>query len=337
MARKPDRWDEHIQTTKDLAHEVGLPARLDASRTLKPSTLKDYQRVARRRLDLDAESYGPLLEDVTRQSWNHHRAALLTILAMHAEQYLIGAHTAAEQDDWAVAKSSAVRARRAVLAYTKVSAATKPPDRSVPKNSKRATLPKRHGWQRDAWAHATPAMRPAVACAMVGARPEEIEKGVIVERVEDAGAHLLVKVTIRGAKVTETTGQPKRVLTLRADSQEGQALLETIPAGQSRTEITRRAKRINLDWRQTIRPRLGENASSYSLRHQFAATLKAAGFDNVTIAKAMGHRSTRSQKHYGTRRQGKGGNSPLIDAEATYEIRTGPDTDAGVDPDMFEP
>jgi integrase len=178
-------------------------------------------------------------------------------------------------------------------------------------------------------------MRPALACGWVGARPNEIELGVLVERHwTDAGE--MICVLIRGAKVTDRSGQPERVLWIRATSPEGLALLSAIPKGEMSTKVQRRAKRINLDWSQRIRPRIGGKLSAYSLRHQFAANLKAARLDAVEIAEALGHLSVKSQQRYGSFSQGQAGGVGLIKAEATREVRTGPDADLVADYDPFE-
>lgn len=44
--------------------------------------------------------------------------------------------------------------------------------------------------------------------------------------------------------------------------------------------------------------------SLYTLRHRVASELKKSGFDEVTIAGFLGHRTTRSQEHYGYARSG---------------------------------
>jgi integrase len=72
---------------------------------------------------------------------------------------------------------------------------------------------------------------------------------------------------------------------------------------------------------------MGGQVSPYSLRHQFAANLKAAGFDNIQIAQALGHLSVKSQQRYGSSGQGQGGGVGLIQADATRDVRTGADAD----------
>jgi integrase len=77
--------------------------------------------------------------------------------------------------------------------------------------------------------------------------------------------------------------------------------------------------------------------SAYSLRHQFAANLKAQGFGPIEIAKALGHLSVKSQKRYGSASQGQGGGVGLLAVDATREVQTGPEADAIMDYDPLEP
>lgn len=334
-------WDREkliafVKETHRLACETDVVERAKAGREVSEATAADYARVGRARLDLGDKSGGRLLDGVTRQSWDHHRAAL-----RHEAARLFSAHRGAcdraqRSQDLQAAARHAMASRAALRAYTAISGATKPPDRSAPRKSKRKTLPKGADWQKRAWEAATPAMRPALACGWVGARPNEIGLGVVLERHWTTDGEV-VQVTIRGAKVTDHSGQPERVLWIRATSPEGQALLSAIPTGETRTQVCRGAKRINLDWSERIRPAMGGKPSAYSLRHQFAANLKAAGLSPIEIAKALGHLSVKSQKRYGSRSQGQGGGIGLIKAEATREVRTGPEADAVTDYDLLEP
>jgi integrase len=316
-----------VRETHRLAGETDVVDRAKAGRKVTPATAKDYERVGRSRLDLADASGGRLMAGVSRQSWDHHRAAL-----RHEAARLFAAHRSAcdaaqRSQDLPAAEKHARASRAALSAYTAVSEAERPPNRSAPRKSKRKSLPKGPDWQERAWEAATAAMRPAVACGWVGARPNEIELGVVLERTfTECGE--AIRVTIRGAKVTERSGQPERTLLISVHSPEGRALFSAIPKGEFRTEVRRGAKRINADWCNRIRPRMGGKPSAYSLRHQFAANLKAAGLSPVEIAKALGHLSVKSQKRYGSRSQGQGGGLALLEAEAPREVRTGPEADA---------
>lgn len=326
-----------VKETHRLAQETDVVERAKAGREVSAATAEDYARVGRARLYSQPETGRALLmEGVSRQSWDHHRAAL-----RHETARLFSAHRKAcdraqRAQDLRIALQQARAARKALMAYMATSEAVKPPERTARRKSKRKSLPKDPNWQKCAWDAATPAMRPSLACGWVGARPNEIELGVALQRVRGPNGEV-IKVTIPGAKVTERSGQPERVLWISATSLEGQALLLAIPEGEMSTVVQRRAKRINLDWSQRIRPRMGGQVSPYSLRHQFAANLKAAGFDKNQIAKALGHLSVKSQKRYGSSGQGQTGGVGLLEAEATREVQIGADADTVQDYEPFEP
>jgi hypothetical protein len=331
-----DRLIAFVKETHRLALETDVVERVKAGREVNPKTAADYARVGRSRLDLKNENGGKLMEGVSRQSWDHHRAAL-----RHEAARLFSAHRSAcdraqRSQDVHLAAQHAKAARRALQAFAAVSEASRPPERSSPRRSKRKTLPKGDEWQKRAWEAATAAMRPALACGWVGARPNEIELGVSLQRHQTRQGEV-VQVRIRGAKVTDHSGQPERVLWISATSPEGQALLSAIPEGATRTEVRRGAKRISLDWSQRIRPLMGGKPSAYSLRHQFAANLKAQGFDLIEIAKALGHLSVKSQKRYGSASQGQGGGVGLVAVDATRDVRTGPEADLVTDYEPAEP
>jgi hypothetical protein len=336
MATDRDKLIAFVRETHRLAGETDIVERGKAGREVSEATAKDYARVGRARLDLKDGSGGRLMAGVSRQSWDHHRAALRHEAAMAFRAHRSACDRAQRSEDLQVAARHAKAAREALRAFTAVSAATRPPDRSAPRRSKRKTLPKGDGWQKRAWEAATAAMRPALACGWVGARPNEIELGVALERLQTRHGEV-VQVRIRGAKVTDHSGQPERVLWISATSPEGLALLSAIPEGATSTEVRRGAKRINLDWSQRIRPLMDGKPSAYSLRHQFAANLKAHGFDPIDIAKALGHLSVKSQKRYGSASQGQGGGVGLLAADATRDVRTGPEADLVTDYDPGEP
>lgn len=336
MAIDRDKLIAFVRETHRLAGETDIVERGKAGREVSEATAKDYARVGRARLDLQDGAGGRLMAGVSRQSWDHHRAALRHEAATAFRVHRSACDRAQRSQDLQAAARHARAARKALRAFTEVSAATKPPERSAPRQSKRKTLPKGDDWQKRAWEAATAAMRPALACGWVGARPNEIELGVDLERLQTQQGEV-VQVLIRGAKVTDHSGQPERVLWISATSPEGLALLSAIPKGSTRTVVRRGAKRINLDWSERIRPTMGGKPSAYSLRHQFAANLKAQGFDPIQIAKALGHLSVKSQKRYGSASQGQRGGVGLLAVDATREVRTGPEADAITDYEPFEP
>lgn len=333
---KRDQLIDFVRETHDRAQGTDIVERAKSTKSIHERTWSDYERVARARLDMKRDNPGQLLAGVSRQSYDHHRAALLAITSRIYSNQRKMMDKAQREGDLVTATQHARAARRAVDAYRAVMDTRKPIERSAPRKSKRRNLPRGDDWQRRAWDIATPTMKPAVAAGWVGARPAEIELGISVERTFTT-AGMTIIVTIPGAKTTERSGQPSRKLYIDPRSAVGEALAEAIPDGEDGVTIRRRAKRISLDWSQRIRPQMGGKPSAYSLRHQFAANLKAAGLDPVEIAKALGHLSVKSQGRYGSGRQGQGTAPGLITAEAEREVRTGPDAASITDPDARDP
>ena len=331
-----DRLVAFVRETHVAAGGCDIVERAKAGRQISEKTAADYARVGRVRIDLESKIGGRLLEGVSRQSWDHHRAALRHEAARLFSYHRSACDKAQRAQDLQSAAHHAVRARRALIAFKAVSDAEKPVSRSAPRRSKRASLPRGQEWQLRAWEAATPAMRPAIAVGMVGARPQEIELGVDL-RVISAKGQRYIQVMIQGAKVTDRSGQPARQLLIDPDTVEGRCLLAGIPEGRRRATIQRRAKRISLDWSQRIRSAMGGKVSAYSLRHQFAANLKSAGSDPLDVARALGHLSIQSQSRYGSKQQGQGRASPLVAVKADREIRTGPEADQVIDPDHRDP
>lgn len=322
---------EVVRSAHALAQATDIVDRAKAGRSVSEATAADYAKVAARRLDLRAEDRGDLMEGVSKASWHHHRAALRHEAARLYMGHRRACDAAQKAGDLRKAMGHAQGARRAVEAYQAVTEAEAPAERA-PRRTKRKTLPK-GDWQRRAWDVATPAMRPALAVGWVGARPAEIQDGVTVRRSFDEGGEVVV-VEIPGAKVTKRTGQPWRRITVDPDSDAGRALLEVLGDAHA-VEVTRPAKRISKDW-TTIRAHAGGNASAYSLRHQFAANLKASKMDPVEIALALGHVSVRSQSRYGSARQGQAGGHGILAVEAARQVVTGPQADAAAALDPFD-
>lgn len=317
MEESVRKLENYALETDRLARDLGLQKRLESALLLKKSTRRDYRRVARKRLDFDDANGGRLLEGVSRQSWYHHRAALLTWIAFAFSEQVIQYIEALKEAEILKAAKHAKQLRRKLDVFQRVQASRRPEKRSAPKKSKRKSLPRSADWQQRAIEKATPVMRAAIVCGMVGARPDEIERGIVVEFLPEEKA---IRVTIRGAKVTEKSGQPWRRLFFSLDSQLGLHLKDLIPAQASEVIVSRRARRIALDWSQHIAPALRADVSHYSLRHQFAANLKAAGYPKEEIAKALGHLSVRSQQQYGSNQQGQAGRVGLQSVEAARDI-----------------
>lgn len=199
--------------------------------------------------------------------------------------------------------------------------ARQPSSRTSAKRSKKKILPilcKEPGWRPKVFLNIPLPYRDALAvCAVAGVRPSEIQHGVEVSR---QGCNLVVK--IFGAKVTSTSGQPTRSLTLAICSEEGVHLFEraeNMPIyvsvnAQSFCAAVERAGRKAL-------PHLTQMISPYVYRHLFCSSLKAEGRSKDSIAACLGHATTKSQSAYGRYAHGRIAASGLISVCAAIAVR----------------
>lgn len=312
-------------------HEIGM-----RDSVAKPSekTIADYAKIARSRLNLSEEGAGRLMDGVSRQSWVKIRSALLhaTEHAIRenrricdvAQRALKAARTPQEASEaLQTASEAAVRANRAVKAFAAVRVSERPTERSQPKASKRRSLPPlaKGEWRQAVYDRATPAMQAAIAVLWAGARPAEVELGIELEKtVTESGEAVMVR--IRGAKLTEKSGQEVREIVVSGQSDLGRALLNHAGSMGDPCIVKRPAARLNKDFSKLRAARkIPKRISPYSLRHAFCADLKGDRMDPSDIAKAMGHASARSQGHYGTVHQGRGGLG-VVAVQASREPRT---------------
>lgn len=312
-----ERLFAYVKETTALAKECGIVERAKAAKTGN-STASTYQRLAKARLDLSSKEGGRLMEGVSARSWHTTRAALLHEAAKAFKAAREACDAAQREADWGTAARHAQNARRAVMAFRSVQDAQKP-ETTTPKRSARKTLPKAADWLGRAFAAASEVQKPAVAVLWAaGCRPAEIAMGVDVARRPGG----VIVLNVPGAKVKADAGQPRRSIAIREDSEAGKALLAVLGDKQTMT-VNRPAQRIGKDFAD-IRAKTGLNITAYSYRHQFAAEMKAkygpetAGAEQ--IAAAMGHRVTKSQKHYGSKAQSQGG-SGVIAVKAALPVK----------------
>lgn len=314
---KPQLFDA-VRRAGDRAKELDVAALNEAAKTISDRTRGQYARIIKRRL---IDTNGPDMEGVSRASWYPTRAAIRAGLA---DTYRVAKRdydkaSRAGDMDWAVrCIQMATKALDDLEAISRIPA----PAPVKVQQSARQHLPKSvKAWQARVYQEATMTMKPAIAVMWAtGCRPAELEQGVDVY-LGDGGA---LRVRIPGAKVCEKnkSGQPVRVLEISKDSQAGKALLAALD-GKNRVLVQRKASRISKDFLEHIRPKLpkGWQVSAYSFRHQASANLKADLGNAVVVARALGHQSTRSQQHYGTKGQRQSGGGAVLDAKATHQVR----------------
>ena len=161
---------------------------------------------------------------------------------------------------------------------------------------------------------------------ITGCRTQELTLGVQV-RVALDGTHL--QTVVNGAKCGMHAGQTKRALTLLAGTGLDRTLIEMLGVGASQVvqlqpchmeAYRRRVSRMGAKLTPQ-RPAIRQ-PSAYTARHTFKTKLVSAGVGRVDIAKAMGHRSTKSSRYYGGGGKAGGAVKPLqIQATETVKVR----------------
>lgn len=153
---------------------------------------------------------------------------------------------------------------------------------------------------------------------LTGARPDELGKPIELRALPDSSLEIL----IQGAKVSHNTdaGQAWRCLTLRGGLAE--KLRQAVVSKGGQISV---APKQGLGLQKAIAAaaqRLGfQSVSAYSLRHAFAADLKAQKFDPDAISLALGHVSRASKSRYGSARNGRAGRTILLAVEADRALR----------------
>jgi integrase len=162
--------------------------------------------------------------------------------------------------------------------------------------------------------------RMAIAASIVtGVRPAELVKGVDVRATPNGD----LTFDIRGAKTQGGRyGQVARRLTVEAPGIVGDFIrraLEGVPSIKVRVDDARLFGNQVSAFGRKCWPRKEERISPYSMRHQFAADLKAS-VDPDAVSLALGHAVADTAQHYGTARQSKKGGAKLLAVETTREL-----------------
>ena len=172
-------------------------------------------------------------------------------------------------------------------------------------------------WRERILKLAKPKDKALVVGLILGCRPEELRKGIILS---NSNNELIIY--IRGAKITKISGQKERLIKIYAPNiinllgiQDGETIEVFSDSGQAfQKRISRLAEREGF-----------KGVTPYSFRHQFSADLKHARNEKSDIAMALGHRAAETQRNYGHPNQAKGGNTAaLLSVQATTAPRTQP-------------
>lgn len=166
---------------------------------------------------------------------------------------------------------------------------------------------------------------PSIVALLTGCRPAEVERGVLIERIDGA-----LYITIKSAKVTKKAGQEQRRFRI-ADHPLTNILMDfmdisdetrnrlpvAVNHGNSlTTHLRAKAKAL---W-----PARKESITTYSARHALAADCKKAihdGADPDLVSQVLGHVVDKTASYYGSISQGGGISVAPTDVVVPKEIR----------------
>jgi integrase len=158
----------------------------------------------------------------------------------------------------------------------------------------------------------------AAVAALTGCRPAEVAS----VRIEQANGVLVI--TIPGAKVSDTSGQPYRKFSIKTDAgPEFAYLVERVKNGPVLLSSDSTASAFSEALKRAGRQSLGDKAppmTGYVYRHALACDMKADGADRDAIASALGHAVTKTQSHYGRATGGTKGKR-VFQVEAARPIK----------------
>lgn len=139
---------------------------------------------------------------------------------------------------------------------------------------------------------------------VTGARPAELESGVIAQANEKGNLVFTIKgVKTHGGKY----GQETRVIEIEPKSVDAQHLMNRV---REAGELVVYAKAGSLsdrvrEFSKVVFPNLKNGVSAYVYRHQFSADLKASGLTDVEVSTAMGHCVDETKRFYGSAQSAK--------------------------------
>lgn len=163
--------------------------------------------------------------------------------------------------------------------------------------------------------------------ALTGCRPSELKKGIVATYKSSSDGESALTFKIVGSKVTEHSGQEWRTITyhnlerigafsefIASIKAEGAKKIHIESPINFTQEIRRIAKHLWPDHKSPV--------TAYCFRHQFSANLKSLKIGDDT-SKALGHRSTKTRRLYGTVSQARG--KPLeISISSSHDLKQHP-------------
>lgn len=157
---------------------------------------------------------------------------------------------------------------------------------------------------------------PGLTTALCACRPAELARGVEITLEEGGGEdNRILRILIRGAKVSEMSGQEERTIDYLASDPHPlvsqMAGLVSLAGGRLRVAIDNPktfSASIAYFGREVfaVVPKK-TRVVPYSFRHAFASDLKRALGDDDAVSRALGHRSDRTRSRYGQAQISRGG------------------------------
>lgn len=174
-------------------------------------------------------------------------------------------------------------------------------------------------WHSKLFSNITQVHKNAAAiCSLTGARPSEIARGVLVRVGGDTDDPNLI-ITIKGTKLTNSSGQPERYLKIGIANLESRHLFEQCKTGNELLITTHPANftAAVIKAGKASFPNLNMTVSPYVLRHSISSELKASKINEEPIAKVLGHQATKSQQAYGHKVYASGSHNILAVSAVT--------------------
>lgn len=331
----------HNEIAKERAYEIIKQAKTVAQNTgkrLSEDTIKGYGREVSRLLSV-ANELGVTLIHAARQTtsprtWYRRRAAIKSVLRGKIQQLLT------DLDDIAILSATPQHDHAGSLSYSKWQSNIHQIEKllnilnemdtggcPIPESSRaKRSSKKQHmrglpsDWREQVIAEAVVHWRlPILVLAICGCRPAEIKKGIELSVVMD-----LLICRIKGAKVTESSGQPERTLKFTlGNSNLVDSLAAAVVDGTSEVKIDNPASLTS-----TIRaigkklwPNRKHAITAYCFRHAASSDMKNSELPNDDISAALGHKVSHTKTYYG-QRQMAGSNGIVPSAvQATRAIR----------------
>ena len=304
---------------KTQAFEIIKQARLMMkSTTTSDKTIRDYERIYYVITNGRTTSPEKKIQDATsRSTVTKMKSAARFCLEENIKELLAAQakiQRAEQNQDWI----DVVESISEIMKNYK-SISLMQPKKILPRRSKRQDLKGLPAsWQKTLIDEVQKKDRTALLVeAVTGCRPTELVAGV---KVMVSDTH--ISITIAGAKVSETSGQPSRTLTYDIATGLVQSLSRRLGIGEHIVKVddARRFSTSIRDAGKRAFPALRRTLTPYCLRHQVASDLKASKLSSDDVSKSLGHCSDKTATRYGHSKLSKGGIVP-VSVTASREVR----------------